>query len=337
MSGPGGGPAGSGPERVVRVGVLGCADIAWRRVLPAITAEPRTRLVAVAGRDAAKARRFTDRFGGEPVEGYERLLDRTDLDAVYIPLPTGLHARWAVEALRRGLHVLVEKPMATSRAEAAAMLDAARAAGRCLMENLMFLHHGQHEEIRRLVAAGEIGELRSFNGSFGIPPLPTGNVRHRADLGGGSLLDVGVYPLRAARLLLGPELDPVGAVLRIDPALGVDVAGHVLLTTPGGVTAELSFGFEHAYRCSYALWGGTGRIVLDRAFTPPPTLRPVVRLEQQDLVREFTLPAEDQFAAVVRSFAAAVLDGVPPRDGEEELLGMAGLVDRVRACARVIR
>lgn len=320
----------------VRVGVLGCADIAWRRVLPAIAAEPRTRLVAVAGRDAAKARRFTDRFGGEPVEGYERLLRRTDLDAVYIPLPTGLHAPWAVEALHSGLHVLVEKPLATSRAEAAEMLDTARAAGLCLMENLMFLHHGQHEEVRRLVAKGEIGEPRTFSSSFGIPPLPACNVRHRADLGGGALLDVGVYPLRAARLLLGPQLDPVGAVLRVDPALGVDVAGHVLLTTPDGVTAELSFGFEHAYRCSYALWGSTGRIFLDRAFTPPPTHRPVVRLEKQDLAQEVTLPADDQYGAVVRSFAAAVLDGVPPRDGEAELLGTADLMDRVRAGARVI-
>ncbi|MFF6783330.1 Gfo/Idh/MocA family oxidoreductase [Streptomyces sp. NPDC012510] len=330
-------PAGKGPERTVRVGVLGCADIAWRRVLPAIVAEPRMRLVAVAGRDPAKARRFTDRFGGEPVKGYERLLDRTDLDAVYIPLPTGLHAPWAVRALRSGLHVLVEKPLATSRAEAVDMLDTARAAGLTLMENLMFLHHRQHEEVRRLVMAGEIGEPRSFSGAFGIPPLPSGDVRHRADLGGGALLDVGVYPLRAARLLLGPDLDPVGAVSRVSPMLGVDVAGHVLLTTPGGVTAELSFGFEHAYRCSYALWGSTGRIVLDRAFTPPPTLRPVLRLEKQDHVQEFTLPADDQYAAVVRSFAAAVLDGVPPRDRDEDLLGMSDLVDRVRACAREIR
>ncbi|MGW0845448.1 Gfo/Idh/MocA family protein [Streptomyces sp. NPDC002787] len=330
-------PAGNGPEGTVRIGLLGCADIAWRRTLPAIAAEPRTRLVAVASRDGAKARRFTDRFGGEPVEGYERLLDRTDLDAVYIPLPTGLHARWAVRALRSGLHVLVEKPLATTRAEAAGMLDTARAAGLWLMENFMFLHHGQHDEVRRLVAAGEIGELRSFSSAFGIPPLPADDVRHRTDLGGGSLLDVGVYPLRAARLMLGPGLDPVGAVLRVDPALGVDVAGHVLLTTPAGVTAELSFGFEHAYRCSYALWGGSGRIVLDRAFTPPPTLRPVVRLEKQDLVREITLPADDQYGAVVRSFAAAVLDGVRPRDGEEDLLGMAELLDRVRACAREVR
>ncbi|SPF06556.1 Gfo/Idh/MocA family protein [Streptomyces sp. MA5143a] len=331
------GPSGTGPERTVRVGVLGCADIAWRRVLPAITAEPRTRLVAIASRDAAKARRFTERFGGEPVEGYDRLLDRGDLDAVYVPLPTGLHAAWAVRALRSGLHVLVEKPLATSRAEAALMLETARANGVWLMENFMFLHHGQHEEVRRLVAAGEIGELRSFSAAFGIPPLPAGNVRHRADLGGGALLDVGVYPLRAARLLLGGELDPVGAVLRVDPELGVDVAGHVLLTTADGVTAELSFGFEHSYRCSYALWGGGGRIVLDRAFTPPPTLRPVLRLEQQDLVREITLAADDQYGAVVRSFAAAVLDGVPPRDREEDLLGMGDLLDRVRACAREIR
>ncbi|MEV0221378.1 Gfo/Idh/MocA family oxidoreductase [Streptomyces sp. NPDC050704] len=329
-------PDGSGAQRTVRVGVLGCADIAWRRTLPAIAAEPRTRLVAVASRDGAKARRFTDRFGGEPVTGYERLLDRTDLDAVYIPLPSGMHARWTVAVLKSGRHALVEKPLATCRAEADEMVAAARAGGLVLMENLMFLHHSQHEAVRRMVTAGEIGELRSLSSSFGIPSLPAHDVRYRSELGGGALLDVGVYPLRAARLLLGPRLDPLGAVLRMDPALGVDVAGHVLLTTPRGVTAELSFGFEHFYRCSYELWGSAGRIVLDRAFTPPPALRPVIRLERQDHVQEFTLPADDQYAAVLRSFAASVLDGAEPLDGHDDVLGMSDLLDRVRTCARRI-
>ncbi|MEV0074162.1 MULTISPECIES: Gfo/Idh/MocA family protein [unclassified Amycolatopsis] len=325
MANPGGGR--------LRLGVLGCSGIAWRRTLPAVAEEPRLALVAVASRDAARAAEFAARFGGEPVQGYQRLLDRSDVDAVYVPLPAALHAHWVLRALDAGKHVLVEKPFATSRAEVAAILDLASARGLRVMENFMFLYHGQHESVRRLVADGEIGELHTFSSAFGIPSLPDSDVRYRKDLGGGALLDVGVYPLRAAQLFLGPELVPVASILHVDPVREIDVRGHVLLRSPSGRSAELTFGFGLSYRCTYSLWGSAGRIVVDRAYTPPATWQPVHRIERQDEVRELTRPAEDHFAAALRAFAAVVLDGVAPPFGPEDLLRQAALVDRVRAVA----
>lgn len=317
----------------VRLGVLGCAGIAWRRTLPAAAAEPRLDVVAVASRDETKAKTFAARFGGDAVHGYQRLLDRADVDAVYVPLPAALHAEWVSRALEAGKHVLVEKPFATSRAEAAAVLARARARGLRVMENFMFLHHGQHESVRRLVDDGEIGELHTFSSAFGFPSLPDTDVRYRKDLGGGALLDAGVYPIRAAQLFLGPGLVPVAAVLHPDPVREVDVRGHVLLRAPSGQVAELSFGFGLAYRCAYSLWGSAGRITVDRAYTPPATWQPVHRIERQNEVRELTRPAEDQFAAVLRAFTAAVLDDVDPPFGAEDLLRQAELVDRIRELA----
>jgi NDP-hexose-3-ketoreductase len=320
-------------EGVVRLGVLGCAGIAWRRTLPAVTGVPSLRVVAVASRDAGKADRFAARFGGEAVVGYERLLDRTDVDAVYLPLPTGLHHEWATRALAAGKHVLSEKPLATSLAEARALVTLARERGLRLMENFMFLYHSQHTAVRKLVADGVVGEPRVFSAAFGIPPLPDTDVRYRPELGGGALLDVGVYPIRAAQLFLGSGITVVGSSL--NHGRGVDLAGSALLRDAAGVTAELSFGFVHGYRSTYALWGSDGRVSLDRAFTPPAEYQPVVRIEQQNRVEERTLPADHQFANIATAFARAVLDDAPPGPAEgDAILRQAALVDAVRAAAR---
>lgn len=318
---------------VVRMGVLGCASIALGKVMPAMKEAGNIELTAVASRDPAKARDVARRFGCAVAEGYEDLLDRPDIDAVYIPLPTGLHAHWAARALTAGKHVLAEKPLACDHPAAVALVKQATKAGLWLMENHMFLYHSQHATVRALVAEGRIGQLRVFTARFGIPPRDAADVRYRPELGGGALLDVGVYPIRAASYFLGPELGVIGSVLRMHPARGVDVAGHVLLCTPSGVTAELSFGFDHAYRSCYSLWGDRARLTLDRAFTPPPTRQPVVRIESSDRTEELSLPADHQFRTITERFAQSILEGADYGSHAAAIIRQAELVDRVRSQA----
>jgi predicted dehydrogenase len=290
-------------------------------------------LTAVASSDPAKAHDVARRFGCAASDGYDSLLERPDIDAVYIPLPTGLHAEWVSRALAAGKHVLSEKPLTADPDTALGLVDQAKKAGLWLMENFMFLYHSQHETVRKLVADGRIGEPRVFTASFGIPPLDSSDVRYRPDLGGGALLDVGVYPIRAAQLILGTELEIVGSVQRLDQTRGVDVGGHALLCTPSGATAELSFGFEHAYRSCYSLWGDRGRLTLDRAFTPPPTWQPVVRIDSQDRAEELTLPADHQVKNIAESFARSILQQADFGPEGEAIVRQARLVDRVRSSA----
>ncbi|MGV9772506.1 Gfo/Idh/MocA family protein [Streptosporangium sp. NPDC003464] len=325
--------------RPVRLGLLGCADIARRRTLPTILRESSAELVVIAARERAKARMFADEFGGEAVKGYQALLDRLDVDAVYIPLPAGLHHKWIVRALYAGKHVLVEKPLTTRYADTVEVVELARSRGLTLMENLTFLRHGLHAAVQRLVDAGEIGELRMVDGAFGFPPLDPRDIRYRPDLGGGALLDVGVYPLSAARLFLGSDLEVVAATLKEDPERGIDVAGNALLCTPDGRTAQIAFGFEHSYRCEYTLWGSQGRILVDRAYTPPPTWRPVIRLERQHERRELILPPEDQFANTLRAFVLAVGASERPEQSADTaaICVQARLVDQIRDRARLLR
>lgn len=317
----------------LRFGILGCADIAWRRTLPAMADEPSVRVVAVASRDRDKAAAFADRFGAAAVTGYADLLARDDVDAVYVPLPTGLHAEWVARALASGRHVLSEKPLSTDRDSAKRLLDTAAAGGLLLWENLTFVHHTQHRVIRELVMAGELGDVQEVTATFGIPPLPSTDIRHRPELGGGALLDLGPYVAQTAVLYLGPELELLASSVRVDPGSGVDVSGAALLRTPAGATAHLSYGFAHQYRGAYSIWGTEGRLVLDRAYTPPPDWAPTIRIHRQSGVAERMLPAENQFRNSVRSFAEAIRLGEPRPMDAVNILRRADLLDRLRATA----
>ena len=154
---------------------MGCANIALRSVIPAILSCGFTRLVAVASRSSQKAQQFAAQFECEAVQGYENLLSRDDIDAIYMPLPTGLHEEWVTRSLEAGKHVLVEKSFASDYASARLMLDLARSSNLLVMENFMFLYHSQYDFIKDQIDKGAIGELRGFRSSFGFPPLQQEN------------------------------------------------------------------------------------------------------------------------------------------------------------------
>ncbi|MEU3529349.1 Gfo/Idh/MocA family oxidoreductase [Streptomyces sp. NPDC038707] len=296
----------------LRVGVIGCANIAVRRMLPAFASSGDTELVAVASRDPDKAQRVAERFDCRPVHGYEQLLAQDDIDAVYVPLPAALRPRWVEAALRAGRHVLAEKPVSTEHARTGDLFGLAASRGLVLMENVMFVHHRRHEAVRHLISDGALGELRSFHAAFTIPPLADSDIRYQPELGGGALMDVGIYPLRAALHLLGPELDLIGACLVRGAGRQVDTSGAALLHTPGGVTAQITFGMEHTYRSAYALRGSEGCLTVDRAFTPPADDVPVIGLHRGAKTEEIRLEPHDQVAATAAAFAAAARAGTPP-------------------------
>jgi predicted dehydrogenase len=313
----------------LRFGVIGCASIARRAVLPAIAASPLAEVVAVASRDPERAGQVADQVGGRAETDYAAVLDAPDVDAVYIPLPTALHATWAVRALQAGKHVLVEKPLAADTAQARQVVEASRAADRAVQEGFMFLYHSQHAAIRARVEAGAIGELQEFESTFGIPLLPAGDFRYQAELGGGALLDLAGYPVRAARYWLG-DLTVTGAARRIPPGYEVDLSGAALLRTADGRAARVAFGMDHHYRCSYTLWGSEGSITLDRAYTTPASLRPTLRLERQDHHEQITLDADNHFANMIGHFAKTVTDTDEAERQRADIVTQAELISSIR-------
>ncbi|MET9041169.1 Gfo/Idh/MocA family protein [Streptomyces mirabilis] len=315
---------------VLRIGVLGCADIAERRMLPSMARQPLVEVTAIASRSLAKARAFTGRFGGTPVAGYAGLLERDDVDAVYLPLPPELHVEWTLRALQAGKHVLCEKPFAARLADADKAVSLARERGLLLMESFMFLHHSQHARVQQLLGDGLIGELRLFGSEFGIP------LRRDADgtpRRASTLPEVAAYPLRAAQLFLGPHLRVAGAHVSPATAHGPAPAGGALLTAAGGATAQLAYGVEHAYRSGYDLWGSQGRLRLERAFSTPDEHVPVLHVEQGGAVREIRLAPDTHFTHIAGVFARAVLDREDFTPHTEALLAHARLTDAVEQAA----
>ncbi|MGV9693215.1 Gfo/Idh/MocA family protein [Streptomyces sp. NPDC003444] len=311
----------------VRIGVLGCAGIALRRLLPAMAGSAAVDLVAVASRSAGTAADTARRFGCRPVHGYDALLESADVEAVYVPLPAALHGPWTRAALDAGKHVLAEKPLTTEPALTAELFAHAARAGLALMENVMFLHHSRHAHVLELVAGGAIGEPRAFHAAFAVPRPADGDIRYDPALGGGALLDTGVYPVRAALFHLGAGLRVLGATLANGPGRDVDTAGTALLATPEGVGAQLTFGIDHAYRSSYEIWGSEGRITVERAFTPPADHVPEVRLERRTGTEVLRLAPDDQVLRTVEAFARAVRTG--PLSGAQSVR-QAELLDEVR-------
>jgi NDP-hexose-3-ketoreductase len=191
----------------------------------------------------------------------------------------------------------------------------------------MFPHHSQHEQVRRLVEGGVIGKVCAFAAVFAIPPLSKDDIRYNAELGGGALFDVGVYPLRVAQYFHGPQLEVRGASLRYGH--GVDVGGEVLLRAPSGVTIQATFSMEGVYRASYDFWGSEGHLRLGRAYTPAVDHYPRVQLELRDESREVVLASDDQATNAAQAFAQAVLARAHG-EGGDQITALADLVERVR-------
>lgn len=293
----------------LRIGVMGCSSFAQRAMIPALLECPGVCLTAVASRSIEKAREVAVQFGGNAVEGYDALIARPDLDALYVPLPTGLHAEWCGKALRAGKHLLVEKSLACGLSEAEAMIDAARERNLLIFENFQFQTHRQWGVIRDHLTNGVLGDVHLVRATFGFPPLPKDNFRWNKALGGGALLDTGAYMAKASQLLLGGGLDVVGACQRMDDRTGVDLYGEAMFRDSRGRVAQVAYGFDYFYQCRVELLGTKGKLSTNRVFTAPPSFEPVIHIETAEGARDLRIPVDNHYANMWAWFAREIREG----------------------------
>ena len=291
----------------LRIGVMGCANIAQRSVIPAILElHDKYKLVAIASRDKSKAASYAEKFGCEDIEGYQNLLHRGDIDAIYMPLPTGLHYEWIIKALETGKHVYAEKSISNTYSQADEMVRLAKSKHLALMEGYMFQYHSQHQDVLRLLQENTIGELRNFRSSFGFPPLPDDDFRYDDVIGGGALLDAAGYPLRATYFLLGDDFEVVSANLFKDRTRGTTLYGSAMLNGRNGVSSQISFGFDNYYQCNYEIWGSDGKITVEKAFTPKPDYSPSILVEKAGSKQVIHCAPDDHFKKALLEFVDIV-------------------------------
>jgi predicted dehydrogenase len=323
----------------VRWGILGAARIAVSKVIPAMQRSERCHVVAIASRHEEKARAEADRLGIPTAYGsYEALIDDPRVEAVYIPLPNHMHVPWSVRAAEAGKHVLCEKPIALSAAEARQLLAARDRTGVMIGEAFMVRVHPQWMSVRELVRSGRIGELRLVSGHFSYFRRDAADIRSRVEFGGGALMDIGCYPIMLSRWLFGSEPTRVTAEIEYDPELGVDRLASALLRFPTGHATFTCAGQLVPYQRMH-IFGTLGRIEVEVPFNPPDDRPARLMIDDGRAVggasaEVVEFPAVDQFTLQGDRFAEAIRGlGPLPMSLEDSVANMTVIDDLVRSAA----
>lgn len=311
----------------LRIGILSTANIA-HPFCDGLAGSSTVQVVAVGSRSAAAAAAFAQRHGIARVHGsYEALLADPDVDAIYNPLPNSLHAPWSERAMRAGKHVLCEKPLTVTLAEAQALFAVARETGRVLLEAYPYRYQPQTLRMQQLIAEGAIGEVRAVQAFFGITLPPGPNIRLDAALGGGAALDLGCYAVSLARLAVGRRPLRLSAQARYTEG-GVDLGLTGTIHYEGGAVAQVGCAMDTAVHRAATIVGSAGLIETDYQNHTGPQRPCYLRLRRGtswDVATEpvpfdtgdgFRFEAE-HFAGLVRGSAAA---------GEDTLLTLQNMV-----------
>ena len=306
---------------MIKVGILGCANIAKRSLVPAFSKHATFDVVAIASRTVEKATEFAAAFNCRACT-YEELITAGDIELIYCPLPNSLHYEWVKKALVAGKHVLCEKSLGCTYEEVEDLVVTARQHKRFLMESFQFRFHAQNLYVKELLAHNAIGPIRQLVVRFGIPPFPEGakNIRYSEALGGGALLDNGAYTIKCTTYLLGPDVKVLSAMEgEQDPALGnVPLTGSIMMKV-GEVAVQTSYGFDHFYQNSYEIWGKDGKISTTRAFTAREDFAAPVVLETKNGkdVKTFN---DDHFARLMDYLAKIIPTGEYEKEYNESLV-----------------
>lgn len=332
----------------VKIGILGPADIAYRKFLPAIKSsndfdyegiavaslDERNQLTDVQEtsnvypKSIEKANKLMNEFGGIVFNSYEELLTSNIIQAVYIPLPPAMHYFWAKKALENGKHVLLEKPFTTELSNTIELINIAKKKQLALHENYAFCYHEQIKQIINLINEGEIGEIRQVRSAFGFPYRGANDFRYNKSLGGGALLDCGGYPIKLVSMILGVTGKVTTASLGRVKDHEVDIYGSATLENDQQISAQVSFGMDNSYKCEVEIWGSKGSIYAPRIFTAPSDLNAelVLRKEKDSIV---TVPMEDQFWGSINHFYCCIVDNQVRNKTYDEIMLQSKHIDDV--------
>jgi predicted dehydrogenase len=309
----------------VRLGVLGAARILKNAVVTPAASVPEIEVTAIAARDRSRAQEMAERDGIPRVlDDYDALLADPDVDAVYVPTPAALHGVWMLRAIAAGKHVLCEKPFTANADEAEDVAAAAAGSGLVVMEAFHSQHHPSWARLRELLAEGVIGDVVSAEADFCVEIADRSDIRWQESMGGGALMDLGVYPLRFLTHVLGAPAVRSAEAVDVD---GVDASIVVRLDLPGGVDgtvrASMVAGEDHSVQAR--ITGTSGAITVHSPYAPQNDGRIVV--ERDGEIVEEPVDPTGSYVWMLRSFADAVLRGGDPVSGTTQAVAAMRLVD----------
>jgi predicted dehydrogenase len=323
---------------MLRIGLLGAAKIAPSAIVAPAKSVPEVSLAAVAARSPERAKEFAAKHGiPRVIDSYEAMIADPEIDALYIPLPNGLHGKWAIAAAEAGKHVLCEKPISANAKEAAAMAEAARKAGRVLMEAFHYRHHPLAQRMADIVASGELGEIRHVQSTMCFPLPLFNDIRYNFSLAGGAMMDAGCYAVHMARLLGGPDPEVVSAVPKLrDP--NVDRAMEAQLRFKSGATGTVSVSMWSwkLLNISVHVTGSLGELHVFNPVMPQAYHRFTVKTGQGK--RRENLGKRPTYLYQLEAFAKACLHGGPNLTSAEDGIVNMSVIDAIyRAAGMPVR
>lgn len=318
-------------NKVLNWGLLSTARIN-RAVIKPLRASKRNQLLAVASRTQESADNYAREWSIPRTHGsYNALLADPDIDVIYNPLPNHLHAEWTIKAVQAGKHVLCEKPLALSVQEVDAIRDAARKHGRIVMEGFMYRHHPQTLKVQELVKSGSLGTLKLIRGSFSFLLTREGDVRLNPAMGGGSIWDIGCYPISYARMVVSTNpLEVFG--WQVTGPTGIDESFAGQLRFANDVLAQFDSSFVVPFHTFMEIVGSEGTLNIPRPFRPETDEN--IYLTRGDKTETIKVPGQELYTGEVENMADAILLGQEPRVSLEDSRANVAVISSLLESAR---
>lgn len=335
---------------MINIGILCPAEIAFRRFMPSLKKCDDFNYVGIAtssleerfngnnlvtydeknkimSNSRKKIDEFIQTFGGKRFESYNEIICSDEIDALYIPLPPALHYEYAMKALQAGKHVLIEKPATINLTQTQKLVDFASNNNIALCENYMFIFHSQLMQIKALIENGEVGKVRLYRMTFGFPYRGKEDFRYNNALGGGALLDCGGYTLKCASYFLGQDSKIVYANSLQSLDDKVDIIGSAVMRNNNGIEAHIAFGMDNYYKCDLEIWGSSGYIKSNRAYTAPPELCPEILIKKNNECQKLILQSDDTFLKSIINFKDSIVSKQNRENNYSEILQQANLIN----------
>lgn len=294
----------------VRWGVLSSAKIGTEQVIPAMQRGEYCEVVAIASRSLETAKPIAAQLGIAKAYGsYEALLSDPEIEAIYNPLPNHLHIEWSIKALEAGKHVLCEKPIAMSVAQAQELANTAQKYPQLkVMEAFMYRHHPQWQKARQLATSGKIGNIRTIQSFFSYYLEDPDNIRNMVETGGGGLMDIGCYTISSARFIFGAEPRRVMGLVEYDPRFKTDRLASAILDFGDGNSATFTCSTQLVPYQRVNIFGTTGRIEIEIPFNAPNDKPCRIWLQDTSGIEEILLTKSDQYTIQGDLFSQAILE-----------------------------
>jgi len=314
----------------IKLGIIGCSNIAKKSVLPAIQSSKNAEISIIGSRSIDKSKFYSKLFSCKEFGTYEDVLDSKEIDAVYISLPVGLQKEWVSKAAKLGKHIICEKSATDSFQSAEEIISVCKENGVRLMEGFMFRFHPQQKKVQDIINQHQLGNLFSFHGEYGFPMPLDNDIRLNHKLGGGVLNDAGCYPVCASRILFGDEPLQASCHLFENEKYSVDLKFNGVLTYSNNRIASMHVGYDMYFQSTYSLWGEKGKLHLSRAYNVPPKNKTLITLETNQ-TSQIEIDANDHFKIMIETFCSELQGNkISDYNFEDDLLNQARTMEALR-------